>query len=96
MTAQQVKLMIPGPVGVEEEVLAAMGEPVRKTKAHLRGVKQDRFGVLKGAEIPAVVVEAGFFSHRKEGWKLLEADYQEKIARGIVSGIIAFDRRTGR
>ncbi len=29
MTAQYVKLMIPGPVGVEDEVLAAMAEPVR-------------------------------------------------------------------
>ncbi len=29
MTAQHIKLMIPGPVGVEDEVLAAMAEPVR-------------------------------------------------------------------
>jgi alanine-glyoxylate transaminase/serine-glyoxylate transaminase/serine-pyruvate transaminase len=29
LTEQQVKLMIPGPVGVEDEVLAAMAEPVR-------------------------------------------------------------------
>ena len=29
MATQHIKLMIPGPVGVEDEVLAAMAEPVR-------------------------------------------------------------------
>ena len=67
----------------------------RSTKRKLRGVKQAPFGVLKGARMPAIVVEAGFFTHAKEGWKLLEPEQQEKIARGIVNGIIAYDKRIG-
>lgn len=67
----------------------------KRTKAIHRGVKQARFGVLKAAAMPAIVVEGGFFSHHKEGLKLKEAAYQEKIARAIVDGLIAFDRRIG-
>lgn len=65
------------------------------TKAPSRGAKQARFGVLKEARMPAVVVECGFFSHTREGTRLLEPAYQEAIAQGIVDGIVAFDRRIG-
>jgi N-acetylmuramoyl-L-alanine amidase len=65
------------------------------TKRKLRGVKQAPFGVLKAAQMPAIVVEAGFFTHAKEGWTLLATEQQEKIARGIVEGIIAYDKRIG-
>ena len=65
------------------------------TKRKLRGVKQAPFGVLKAAKMPAIVIEAGFFTHAKEGWTLLEEAQQERIARGIVQGIIAYDKRIG-
>jgi len=67
----------------------------KKTRATLRGVKQARFGVLKGALLPAIVVETGFFSHRWEGLRLLRETYQERIARGIVDGLKAYDQRLG-
>lgn len=65
------------------------------TKRSLRGVKQAPFGVLKGAKMPAVVIEAGFFTHAKEGWMLLTAGEQDHIARGIVNGLLRYDRRIG-
>ena len=65
------------------------------TKRKLRGVKQAPFGVLKAAKMPAIVVEAGFFTHKEEGWVLLTPEHQERIARGIVAGIVAFDRQIG-
>lgn len=61
------------------------------TKAPLRGVRQARFGVLKEAKMPAIVVEAGFFSHADEGTLLLDPEYQESVARGIVRGLQAYD-----
>jgi N-acetylmuramoyl-L-alanine amidase len=61
------------------------------TQATLRGVRQARFGVLKEAKMPAIVVEAGFFSHRDEGTMLLDPEYQETVARGIVRGLQAYD-----
>ncbi len=74
------------------EVAAAL---VRHAHAPLRGVKTDAFGVLKGARMPAIVVEVGFFSHETEGPKLLDPAYQDKLARGIVHGLLAYDRRLG-
>lgn len=74
------------------EVAAAL---VRHAHAPLRGVKTDAFGVLKGAHMPAIVVEVGFFSHETEGPKLLDPAYQAKLARGIVRGLLAYDRRLG-
>ena len=68
---------------------------VGRTKAKLRGVHQAAYGVLKEASMPAIVVEAGFLTHRLEGPKLLNEEYQEAIAQGIVDGIVAFDRKIG-
>ncbi len=67
----------------------------KRTRAIYRGVKQARFGVLKAARMPSIVVEGGFLSHQKEGWKLVEDAYQDKIARAIVDGLIDFDRSIG-
>lgn len=66
------------------------------TDAPNRGIRQARFGVLKEATMPAAVVECGFFSHHREGLRLLDEAYQERIARGIVEGIVAYDRRLER
>jgi N-acetylmuramoyl-L-alanine amidase len=80
------------------EVLAiSVGDALKTgTKATYRGVKQAPFGVLKHAEMPAIVVEAGFLSHTKEGIRLMDPAYQERIARAIVKGLIAYDSRIGR
>ncbi|MGM0576248.1 MAG: N-acetylmuramoyl-L-alanine amidase family protein [Myxococcota bacterium] len=74
------------------EVVRDLGE---STGARRRGVKQARFGVLKEATMPAIVVECGFFSHHEEGVRLLDPAYREKAARGIVDGLVAYDRRLG-
>ena len=65
------------------------------TKAPFRGVKQAPFGVLKEAAMPAIVVECGFFSHHREGLSLIDPAYSERIARGIVEGLLEYDRQIG-
>jgi N-acetylmuramoyl-L-alanine amidase len=75
-----------------ELVVLGMAE---RTGARVRGVRQARFGVLKGATMPAIVVECGFFSHADEGMRLTAAEYRETIARGIVDGLLAYDARLG-
>lgn len=65
---------------------------IRKTGAVDRGVKQAPFAVLKEAEMPAIVLECGFLTHPKEGDKLLNPEYQEKLAAAIVRGLIEFDK----
>ena len=64
---------------------------IRSTKATSRGVKQAPFAVLKEAKMPAIVLECGFLTHPKEGFKLLKSDYQKTLAKGVVDGLIRFD-----
>lgn len=57
-----------------------------------RGVLQAPFNVLMGASMPAVVVEAGFLNHAKEGLFITSEDGHARIARGIADGILDFGR----
>lgn len=51
------------------------------------GVKQAPFMVLIGAEMPGVLVEAGFITNRSESERLRSADYLNRIAEGIYAGL---------
>jgi N-acetylmuramoyl-L-alanine amidase len=55
-----------------------------------RGVHQAPFIVLMGAEMPAILVEAGFLTSPAEAQKLVDKEYQTKIADSLVDGIVAF------
>lgn len=58
-----------------------------------RGVKQANFGVLRGALMPAVVVEAGFMTHPDEGRRILTRKHKNKVVDGLVAAIRAFDAK---
>ena len=62
-------------------------EVTSRTKQNYRGVKQAGFYVLRGAQMPAVLVECGFISNPNEELKLAQTDFQNLIADGIVSAI---------
>lgn len=55
-----------------------------------RGLKEDKFYVLKHTKMPAALVEVGFISHNETAKKLYSYSYQEKLARVIVEGIEDF------
>lgn len=55
-----------------------------------KGVKKADFFVLRDALMPATLVEVGYISNSKELKKLIQGDYQKKIAQGIGDGIIQF------
>ncbi len=61
-----------------------------------RKVRQAAFAVLKEARMPAVVLEVGYLSHAVEGKKLIDPNYQEIIARGVVKALLAFDKTVPR
>ena len=65
---------------------------LRRTGAFDRGVKRARFAVLRGIRVPGVLVEVGFISNPEEEKKLGNPVYQEKLARGIVEGILSYHR----
>jgi N-acetylmuramoyl-L-alanine amidase len=46
--------------------------------------------VLRYAKVPAVLVEIGFGDHPAEGRRLREASYRQKVAQGLLSGILSF------
>lgn len=61
-----------------------------------RGVKQAGFYVLRGAFMPAILIEIGFISNPDEEKKLSTANYQSQIARTIFEGVKRFKHRFDR
>jgi N-acetylmuramoyl-L-alanine amidase len=55
-----------------------------------RGVKQAPFVVLRGAAMPAVLVETAFISNPKEEAKLGDPLFRRKVAQAITRGVRRF------
>ncbi len=51
------------------------------------GVRPAPFWVLVGAQMPSVLVETGYVSNPTECRRLANADYQDRVAKGIAEGI---------
>jgi N-acetylmuramoyl-L-alanine amidase len=51
------------------------------------GAKPAPFYVLVGASRPSILVEVGYITNSKERERLFSADYQKRIAKGIVEGV---------
>ncbi len=51
------------------------------------GVREGPFWVLVGAQMPAVLVEVGFISNPTEAKRLVNKNYQKKLAIGLADGI---------
>ena len=49
--------------------------------------KESRFYVLMKTVMPAVLIEAGFFTNKQEAMMMLDPDVQEMMAEKIVEGI---------
>lgn len=61
------------------------------TKAKNRGLKKRTdLAVINGSKMPTALVEVGFVSNAKEAKNLKSNAYQEKLANGIVKGIIQY------
>lgn len=56
------------------------------------GVKQAPFYVLIGAEMPAVLIEAGFLTNRTEYRRLLTNKYRGVVSDGICDGVKSYIR----
>lgn len=68
---------------------------VESTSARDRGTCNDSdLYVLKNNSVPSCLVETGFLSAAEEGHKLLDSEYQEKIAQGIAKGIQSYMEKT--
>jgi len=54
------------------------------------GVREGPFWVLVGAQMPSILIEIGYISHKEEGRRLYETRYQKKLALGIANGIDSY------
>ncbi len=52
-----------------------------------RGVKQAGFTVLRGAKMPAILVEVGFISNRSEERKLKSSKFQKNLVESVCVGV---------
>ena len=77
-----------------ESVQKGMDAQITKVKS--RGVKKADFFVLRGALMPAALVEIGYVTNRKESGLLVEQAYQKEIADGIARGISSFIEQYNR
>ncbi len=81
-------------IDVQKGVLSSLRTKYKGVKDN--GVRGAPFYVLVGAEMPAILIEVGYMSNPKERKRLFNPDYQEKIAEGIVKGIINYLRNRER
>ena len=70
---------------LQEELQAVTGSERVK-----RGIKQNSLRVLKGAPMPAVLVEVRFISHPDEEKLLVLPSYQDKLAEALYRGILRY------
>ena len=57
------------------------------------GVQQANFYVLRGAEMPAVLVESGFLSNAKEEQLLQDAEFRRHLMEDVAKAIGSYDHR---
>jgi N-acetylmuramoyl-L-alanine amidase len=55
-----------------------------------RGVKQADFFVLRGAKMPAVLIELGFITNEDEERRMMDPKFQNDQVAAIVQGIKSF------
>jgi N-acetylmuramoyl-L-alanine amidase len=61
-----------------------------RTEAGNRGVRMNNFYVVHRTRCPAILVEAGFLSNVFEEQLLINGTYRERLAEGIVEGVIGY------
>ena len=62
----------------------------RDVSVKSNSVKCARFYVLKGAQMPAVLVELSYLSNAKEEKDLRKSSYKESLAKAIAGGIVDY------
>ena len=72
------------------EILQEELQAVTGSKRVNRGIKQNSFRVLKGATMPAVLVEVGFISNPDEEKLLLSPAYQDRLAEALYRGVLRY------
>lgn len=68
----------------------------KKSGLDMKRVRQAPFFVLRGAGMPAVLVEMGFLSERSDANLLVSAAFREKLAISMAQGLVNYLNQTRR
>ncbi len=71
------------------------GELANTSSTRSRGVKQALFYVLLGADMPSILLEAGFLNNSKDRKLATTTEGQLLIGRGLAEAVQAFDQERG-
>lgn len=63
---------------------------VAHSGAEDRGIRRARFFVIRNATCPAVLVECGFLTNRREAGRIMDEAFRERLAEGISRGILTY------
>ena len=77
-------------IGASTELTEVLHANAKKSGLPMRKVAQAPFFVLRGAGMPAVLVEMGYLTNAAEAKRLNTAAYREKMCRSLAEGIITF------
>lgn len=65
-------------------------ELVRVVGLQDRGLKERSLAVLRGAAMPAMLVEVAFLNHPQDAALLSDEAFRQKVAEGLFSGLLAY------
>jgi N-acetylmuramoyl-L-alanine amidase len=77
-------------IDIQRNMLYKLRKIYGKKNIRDGGVREGPFWVLVGAQMPSVLVEVGYISHPKEGYRITTSRYQKSIAKGISEGIKSY------
>ena len=55
-----------------------------------RGIREEEYMVVKGAKMPAILIELGFLTNKEEAKRLNTKSYLNKCTQGIYNGLTSF------
>ena len=73
---------------IQEELRTVDTENQREIKAN------DTYYMLKNTKVPTIIVECGFLTNPEEAEKLVNDEYQDKLAKAVCDGIIKWLEKT--
>ena len=86
-------LMLAAQIQKESHILAELIQKNMTSamkQSHSRGVKRADFFVLRGSLMPAVLVEIGYITNKKELNLLVTPNYQAVVSEAVAGGITSF------
>ncbi len=67
-----------------------MNKSVKEIKRNKTGINQAGFYVLRGPDMPAVLIETAYISNPRESEMLGNPGFQDEVAQSIINGIIKY------